>query len=161
MPTAPIIARQPARQRGAVLIISLIFLLLMTLIGVTSMQSTTLQERMAGNTRDRNLAFQAAEAGLREGEAWLGTPANRATADVANILANPEAWDGTGEHGTANGHGALADPPAFYVEPSTQVIYGVSASSMTVEDFYPVTSRGVGGSDTTVVILQTMFKRIN
>lgn len=155
------IAAAPTRQRGAALIISLIFLLLMTLIGVSSMQSTTLQERMAGNTRDRNLAFQAAEAGLRAGEEWLGTAANRVTADDAALLGNPESWDGTGEHGSAAVEHALADSPVFYVEPSTQVVYGISVTSMTVEDYYPVTSRAVGGTDTTVVILQTMFKRIN
>lgn len=37
----------------------------MTLIGTTAMQGTH-QQRMAGNMRDRNLAFQAAEAALRE-----------------------------------------------------------------------------------------------
>jgi len=55
-------------QGGAALMFSLIFLLLLTIIGLTAMQSSTLQERMAGNTRDTNLAFQAAELGLRAGE---------------------------------------------------------------------------------------------
>jgi type IV pilus assembly protein PilX len=59
------------RQGGVVLVILLVILLLMTLIGVTSMQTTTLDERMAGNTRQRNLAFQSAEAGLRSGENLL------------------------------------------------------------------------------------------
>lgn len=156
------------RQRGAVLIVSLIFLLLMTLIGVTSMQSTTLQERMAGNTRDRNLALQAAEAALRGGETWIAVAANKATADTAMPLEDLVApgllrdWDG----GTSSGNVAgftpeLANDPVFYVQPSQQVIYGVTASSMTVEDFYPVTARGVGSADTSIVILQTMFKRLN
>jgi type IV pilus assembly protein PilX len=55
-------------QSGAVLIVSLIMLLLLTLIGTTSMQSTSLEEKMAGNIRDENLAFQAAETALRTGE---------------------------------------------------------------------------------------------
>ena len=158
----PAITRMPTGQRGAALIISLIFLLLMTLIGVTSMQTTTMQERMAGNTRDRNLALQAAEAGLREGENWLGTAANRTTADTATVLANPAEWDGSSSHGSAADFTpALASNPVFYVEPSTQVVYGISSSSMTVEDFYPVTAYAEGGADTTVVILQSMFKHIN
>lgn len=49
----------PKNQKGAVLAISLIILLLMTIIGVSAMQGTTLQEKMAGNLRDYNLAFQA------------------------------------------------------------------------------------------------------
>ena len=35
------------------------------------MQTTTMEEKMAGNMRDRNLAFQAAEAALRTGEGYL------------------------------------------------------------------------------------------
>ncbi|SER12540.1 type IV pilus assembly protein PilX [Amphritea atlantica] len=56
------------REQGAVLIIALIFVLILTLIGVSSMQGTTLQEKMSGNLRDRSVAFNAAEAALREGE---------------------------------------------------------------------------------------------
>lgn len=147
---------------GATLIISLIFLLLMTLIGVTSMQTTTLQERMTGNTRDRNLAFQAAEAGLRAGETWLDTQANQVTAETAAALTDPALWNGSNPHGTTTGFTpALASNPVFYVEQPTQVIYGVSALSQSVEDFYPVTAYAEGGSATTVVILQTMVKTVN
>lgn len=47
--------------------ISLIMLLLLTLIGVTGSQVTGLEEKMAGNMKDRNIAFQAAESALRDG----------------------------------------------------------------------------------------------
>jgi type IV pilus assembly protein PilX len=57
-----------SRQQGAVLALALIFLLLLTIIGVTAMSTATLEEKMAGNTKDRNLAFQAAESALRDGE---------------------------------------------------------------------------------------------
>jgi len=59
------------QQSGAVLAIGLIMLLLMTLIGLTGTRVTGLEERMAGNNNDRNLAFQAAESALRAGEAYL------------------------------------------------------------------------------------------
>ncbi len=57
------------RQRGAALIVGMIMLLLLTLIGVAGMRDTLLQEKMAGASRDRELALQAAEAALRAGEA--------------------------------------------------------------------------------------------
>jgi type IV pilus assembly protein PilX len=57
-----------AREAGAALAVSLIMLLVMTLIGITSMGTTNLEEKMAGNTRDRAIAFQAAESALREAE---------------------------------------------------------------------------------------------
>jgi type IV pilus assembly protein PilX len=61
----------PLSQAGSALIVALIFLLLMTLLGTAAMRGSSTQERMAGNSRDWNLAFQAAEAGLREGEQFL------------------------------------------------------------------------------------------
>ena len=59
------------RERGAALVVALVLLLLMTVLGVSAIRTTTLQERMAGNLRDSNLAFQSAEAGLRAGEQLL------------------------------------------------------------------------------------------
>ena len=63
-------ARTPARHRqsGAVLVVALLFLMIITMLGVTSLQSTTAEERMAGNARDQNNSLQAAEAALRD--AW-------------------------------------------------------------------------------------------
>ncbi len=54
----------PDLQRGAVLIVSLIMLLVMTLLGISTMGSTKLEMRMASNNQGRQEAFQAAEAAL-------------------------------------------------------------------------------------------------
>ena len=62
-------APHKSKQSGVVLVISLIMLVLLTLLGVTAMQTTSLEEKMAGNSKDRNIAFQAAEAALRDSEA--------------------------------------------------------------------------------------------
>lgn len=56
------------RQGGAALLTGLIFLIILTLLGITAMQTSIMEERMSGNTRDRNIAFQAAEAALRDAE---------------------------------------------------------------------------------------------
>lgn len=56
------------RQAGAVLITGLMILLLLTIVGLASMQNTVLQERMAGNFDERNNAFQNAEFALRVAE---------------------------------------------------------------------------------------------
>ena len=55
-------------QRGAVLIVALVMLLLLTIIGLTGMRGTALQENMASNLRESNISLQAAEAALRAGE---------------------------------------------------------------------------------------------
>ena len=58
----------PHKQQGAVFITGLVFLVAISLLGVTAIKTSTLEERMAGNLRDRNLALQAAEMGLRYAE---------------------------------------------------------------------------------------------
>ncbi len=55
-------------ERGVVLFMSLVMLLILTILGLSSVQTTSLQERMSRNARDTNLAFQAAESALRDGE---------------------------------------------------------------------------------------------
>jgi type IV pilus assembly protein PilX len=60
-------------QTGVVLVVSLIILLLLTIIGLSAMQTTALEERMAGNLRDKDLAFQVAESALRAAELSVQT----------------------------------------------------------------------------------------
>lgn len=71
-------------QKGSVLIVSLIFLLLLTIVGVSSMNMTSLEERMAGNFRDHDLAFQAAEAALLDAEEFVEN-----TFDIAQAYTDP------------------------------------------------------------------------
>lgn len=74
------------KQRGMVLLVCLVMLLLLTMIGVAAMSNSTLQERLVGGTRDYNTAFQAAEAALRVGEAFVRQQVE-ASADPANLFA--------------------------------------------------------------------------
>ena len=57
-----------ARQSGVALITGLIFMVVMTIIVIAALRSATLEERMAANARNRQVALQAAEAVLREVE---------------------------------------------------------------------------------------------
>jgi Tfp pilus assembly protein PilX len=52
------------RQEGIALVVGLIFLLVMTMIGISSLSTTALEERMAGNLQHKTLAFQTSEAAL-------------------------------------------------------------------------------------------------
>lgn len=64
----------PVAQRGAVLVVSLLLLLVMTVLALGASQATRMQERMAGNARDYDLAFQSAESALRTGERLINAP---------------------------------------------------------------------------------------
>ena len=59
------------QQRGATLIVALSILTIITLLGVSTMQNATLQERMANNSRQKTIANNAAESALREAEQRL------------------------------------------------------------------------------------------
>lgn len=48
--------------------VSLILLLLLTVIAITAASTSSLQSRMSANAQDMNLAFQAAESGLKR---WI------------------------------------------------------------------------------------------
>lgn len=63
----------PEQQRGVALIISLIMLVLMTLVGMAGIRVINAEERMVGQTYDRAVAFQTAEATLREIEIRIET----------------------------------------------------------------------------------------
>ena len=66
-----------APQEGFVLIVGLVILGLLTMLALSSMRDTPMQEKRAGASRDSGLAFQAAESALRDAENCItGTTAN-------------------------------------------------------------------------------------
>ena len=61
------------RQKGVSLVIALILLLVLTIIGIASMNTSLMQERMAGNVNLQTLAFEAASAGIVDSLDFLDT----------------------------------------------------------------------------------------
>lgn len=59
----------PHRQRGAVLFVALVFLVLLTLLGLTASSTSILQERMTGGLHNNQLSLMGAETALR-GVEW-------------------------------------------------------------------------------------------
>lgn len=64
------VERIGVRQNGMVLLISLLFLLVLSLAGLASMQGAVFQQKIAGSLWHRNQSFQSAESGLDQG-AWV------------------------------------------------------------------------------------------
>lgn len=60
--------RRRAGQRGAALLVALILLVVITVVGLAAIGATILQNKAAANQYDRQIAFQAAEAALRQGQ---------------------------------------------------------------------------------------------
>ena len=61
----------PDNQRGWVLVVGLVVLVMLTILAMALMKTTRLEEKMAGATRDMNLSFQAAETALRAAESFI------------------------------------------------------------------------------------------
>lgn len=163
------------RQGGAVLIISLIMLLVLTLLGMSAMRNATLEEKMAGNTRDLNLAFNAAEAGLRGGEAALsgtavlppfsGTVIDETVTGNGYFEANTSLWRlinwSTQSLELTTTLAGVAAQPRYYLEEMPAVTSGGSLEAGVAMEvgMYRVTAIGYGRTDTAVAVLQSTFRR--
>ena len=139
-------------QRGMALLVSLVFLLVLTLIGLSSMQSATLQEKMAGSVILRNQSFQGAEAALRVGESEVkrGAYSSLPVCSVTCQCAPPaEALiiTAAGFH-SSSGVTWFASGNGFY---GVQNICTVSVSSDVSETLYRVTAVGIAGNSRSVV----------
>lgn len=113
------LAHTPRHARGAALIVSLILLVLITLVGVASLRNVVLEERMSANYFDRSLAFQAAEAGLRAGEAVAEAQA-AATPRHAQALALGVPVDASQCSSTCSG--GLCAPPSYYDSATNETV---------------------------------------
>src|SRR5262245_24539639 len=167
-----------SRQKGAILVVSLLLLLVMTLLGLTAMQVTRMEERMAGNTRDLNLAFQGAEAGLRDAEDRIRLLAGRPDACSAapcdvwqrNVLPGDlhdrdrSWWVDNGQEYGASGQQDLDDvteDPQTVTEELMFVPDSLTTGHAPPEGrtFFRVTSHSFGGTETAQAVLESTYTR--
>lgn len=102
-------APSPRRQAGAALITGLIFLVVLTMIGITSARMSSLEERMSGNMRDRAYAMQAAEAALRDAERDIMGLSNPPIDDPAKVKRSDPISGITGFSATCDATGDRKD----------------------------------------------------
>jgi len=115
-------------QRGAVLFVALVFLVLLTLLGLTASSTSVLQERMTGGMHNSQLALMGAETAQRGVEWTIWNKSNNTTSNklhcgatggddfcyqvsnssgvmavspVVNAFRNARGWLGTSDGGTA------------------------------------------------------------
>lgn len=70
-------------QRGATLIIALLLLVMIAMYGIPAAMNSMQNERMTGNTRNRDLAFQATEHAIKAAEStWISLPNAAAALDA-------------------------------------------------------------------------------
>lgn len=167
-------------QEGVVLFLSLVMLLMLTILGVSSVQTTSLQQRMATSANDSNLAFQSAEAALRDGEDYLETLTSLLNFDAAGANdnglyydADPAAdpnwqtldWSGsTGfRQGTTTG---VAVQPRYIIEHVKTVVSDADALNLDNigqdtgsgrTQIFRITARGTGGTASAQTMIQSSY----
>jgi type IV pilus assembly protein PilX len=168
-----------ARQHGAVLVVSLLLLLVMTVLALTASQATRMQERMAGNARDLDLSFQAGEAGLRAAEIRIDqrvAPKGRAVdtcsdrdacdaesrdnAGALDFVDSSEEWWLENAHALGKTLAEVSAEPHYFTEvwadvPDTLTMGSSIPKSGTI--YYVNTSRAAGATDKAVTVVETAY----
>jgi type IV pilus assembly protein PilX len=173
------------QQQGIALVICLLLLMVLTIISVSAMQSTILEEKMAGNVRDYELAFQSSETALRSGESEmlsialddnrsLPSPSDNGFGGVWSSEIDTETddnipwwderddnWWGAEAKTTTETLSNVAEKGQYIIE-FQQFVKDDGLGVCTYDgcsgrDFHQITSRAEGGSTDTVVLLQSVF----
>ena len=170
------------KQRGVILVTSLFILLLMTMLGVTGVTTTSLEEKMAANLRDEYLAFQSAETSLLSAETFAnglihlddfdeeGTQGLYSTTDPANPYRWESVdWDHSDNLVTVNTDiSGLYANPKYIIEHLTDIEGSTASASVTVSGYggytggsgatvYRITSYATGGSANSKVMIQSTY----
>jgi len=175
------------KQQGAVLVMALMMLFVLTLIGVSSISTTSMEEKMSGNTRNRHLAFQAAESTVRDAERVIATAVNIVNPAIqfaANGGANgwytlgngpsnaqavdPVWWAGNASSPYISQLQDVATPGRYTIEylgqtgqappgGGIQLGNGGGPAQRGFIQTFRVTARGTGLTDNSVVVIQSHF----
>ncbi len=161
--------------------IALILLLIMSLLGLSAMKATTMEEKMVGNSQDLNVAFEAAEAALRiaaddianaevvgfsdDCTSGYCTAADGGDTDARWQNAALDVWNVAGKSQSAEGVTGVQSQPKYIIEKMSfsgavqapSMVVGFAARGSDGGNYYRVTARGTGASDTAVVTLQVLY----
>jgi type IV pilus assembly protein PilX len=143
-------------QQGMALLISLVFLLLLTLIGISSMQNATLQEKMAGSVTLRNQSFQLAEMNLRIGESAVQLATYTLAVCGSTAQCAPPAESSTvttaGLNSTSGVNWIAASGGFYGVQNIGTTLTAINVPSNTSATLYRVTAVGIVGNNIRSVV---------
>ncbi len=154
-----------------VLITSLLLLIVVTILALGMFRSFGLDEKIAGNLRDKELALHSAESAEQYAEWWLqsgtapgATNCNAIVASTAgqvctNPLVNPTNLPWTAgvtytpdNRGLTNGT-TLSQSPVFYI----QDLGTPSLSTGLTGELYKIDAVGFGGSANTTAVVESTY----
>jgi type IV pilus assembly protein PilX len=165
-----------AKERGAALIITLLILVIMTLLGITAITTSSLQEKMAGNMRDQYMAQQAGDSIIRDAESWIFQLASRPTPscsppgtervwdyscpDVQAIATQNDSWWAANGYASNVANTFVYQNPRYVDEHLQRVPIGsLSERPQVYRHFYRTNGWSVGASDYARGLFQSVFSR--
>jgi len=168
--------KNTSAQTGMVLIVSLLILVTLTLLGLTAMQASRTETSMAGNQRELDITFSAAEAGLGAAQAYVDNSISKTIytdpgqglydqLDVDPDYRDPATWDDSQTAALSLPY--VVEQPKFIVKylgdrSQNEVAavniggYGSSQPGMTVSNFR-ITTRAMGQTGRATRQLQVYF----
>jgi len=171
----------PRKQRGALLVVCMLLLLVLTILAIGASQTTRLQERMAGNTRDIDMAFQASEAGLRAAENYLATTPTLPTCldptsascyvleqgqfSTIDLARTDEVWwnDNGKPFGTTSTQEVegVVEEPRYVIEEFQTVTFSLTVGhgAPPGKTYYKSTAWSPGATDTSHAVVESVFSR--
>lgn len=171
---------KPRSQAGSALIVSLLILIVLTVLGLAAMSTNSLEQKMAGNARQSDLAFQATESALRDGEIDLTTNNPTAYDSACTIgLCLPSTtgtpvWQTVNWSANARGYGSYTGAaaltgvpqPAYIIEKMPPAVTpgcnlgqtGSYDNTGCTTQLFRITARGTGPDGSAVAELQETYK---
>lgn len=166
----------PETQRGAILIISLIILVILTTLGVSVMQGSVIEHKLATHQRDITSAMQAAQIALHAAEKSLTDAQNPILWDDFENAQNiaglyPETppggqqpwqqnatWSGNGSITVAVNTQLHAQPARYIIERIGEMESGPNLDQPEKIKMLRITAVGYGSSDQSRVMLQANYR---
>lgn len=104
----PVVTTNPLRQSGAVLVVGLVLLLVLTVLALSVIRTASLDVAMASNSRFSENAFQLAESAIDD-SITNGAPFDTAT---PYVIDPPIDVDGMGTYQATTTYNEATSPPA-------------------------------------------------
>jgi type IV pilus assembly protein PilX len=174
-------------QRGVVLVSSLLLLLVVTIMALSMFRSFGIQEKIAGNMREKQRALQAAESAQQYAEVWLinNSATSAPVACAAQLNANAaqgqicsnKLWQVVPSVTTlpwqiaGTNVGVTYTPPNMHVQAasastantyiSAPIFYisdaGASADPSVPGEVFQIDAAGYGGNGNTVAVVESTY----
>jgi len=165
-----------SRQRGVVLITAMLLLLVLTIMGISMFRSFGMQEKIAGNVREKQRALNAAMSAQQYAEWWLtngtlpatGTCTGNVSSAVGQICINAPAdftsvpWAAgitysaftSGGVNTPTGNSTAPTAGSYYATP---VFYVTDLGVYGTGELYQIDAVGYGGTPNAVSVVESTY----